>query len=131
MKNGKKRITLFANNNPSLGPSFPVARGAAFYRKEIIVKVLFKDVGRRKASWEADLPVLDESALLRSISKNGGLASRDVDVTLNADGSGVIIVGGFRVVGSFYLVGEPAMPPRRRPTRPTSTGLPREDETNA
>lgn len=69
------------------------------------VKVEFRNVGRGKRTWTATLPDLSDVSLLREIRKNGGLASRGVEVEMEEDGTGAIFVGGWRMVGTFEVVG--------------------------
>jgi hypothetical protein len=69
------------------------------------VSVAFADVGRGKRSWIAELPAFTEAALERQVRKNGGLASRGIEVQLVSETEGVVLVGGFRVVGRFSIQG--------------------------
>lgn len=69
------------------------------------MKIQFKEVGRNKKTWTAEVNELSESALLREIKKSGALMSRGVDVVLDdGDTSGLIIVGGWRTVGTFEIL---------------------------
>lgn len=64
-------------------------------------RVKFEDVGRDKQSWEATVAKIDYPSLMKSIRAHGALGSRDVDLEMTGDASGVILVGGFREVGTF------------------------------
>ena len=69
----------------------------------------FSNVGRDKSSWTAEIKNPSESALAKEAKRGGRLMSRDVDVELNDDCSaGVVIVGGWRTVGSFTIERKPA-----------------------
>jgi hypothetical protein len=73
------------------------------------MKILFKNVGRGKFTWEADVKTFTESALVRAIKKKKALMSNDIDVVENpSGGSGIIVVGGFHNVGEWFIVKEPA-----------------------
>ena len=72
--------------------------------------IQFTDVGAQKKAWSATCPyspadVHDvELTVLREVRRVSALMSREVDVWYNPDtGSGSIIVGGFRRVGSFVV----------------------------
>lgn len=67
--------------------------------------VEFKDVGRSKLSWTATIKgvdVLDE--ILRAVKKKKALGSKYIDIEILEDGTGTIIVGGFRTVGAFTII---------------------------
>ena len=71
-------------------------------------KVTYRDVGREKRAWSTTFPgEMCESmveAIWIDVRKKGGLASRDLDVSYDPKASrGAVIVGGFRVVGSFTV----------------------------
>lgn len=66
------------------------------------IPVSFTDVGARKRSWKDTLADKDETLLLKSIKKFGGLNSRDVEVSIDEEKrEGAIFVGVFRCVGKF------------------------------
>jgi hypothetical protein len=75
------------------------------------VKVRFSNVGRQKMSWTAPIqrlyanssvPLFD--AMLREIKRKGALISHDIEI--NREGN---IFAGFRIVGHWEVVKEPAM----------------------
>jgi hypothetical protein len=67
------------------------------------VKTLkFKDVGRDKRSFEMRVRHMYESGLANRIRSAAGLMSRDVDIEFDGN-SGVVLVGGFRQVGTFTI----------------------------
>lgn len=65
----------------------------------------FRNVGRGKRTWRAELPDTPAaylpSRILREVQKNGGLASRVIDIEHDEHMNGTILVGGFRPVGEF------------------------------
>jgi hypothetical protein len=64
----------------------------------------FVEVGRSIRSWTSQAMAPSDEAILAEIRRRGGLASRDVDIEWNDDGAGgVILVGGFRQVGTFRV----------------------------
>lgn len=66
--------------------------------------IFFRNVGRNKCGWHAVLKPATDRRILAQIRKHGQLASRDIDFEIAEDGrSGVVIVGGFRVVGEFVI----------------------------
>lgn len=66
--------------------------------------IIFRAVGRDKKCWTSILRPATDDLILREIRRHGGLASRDIDAMIDDDGThGVIIVGGFREVGTFTL----------------------------
>lgn len=69
------------------------------------VIVEFTNVGRGKKSWTQELDDVDHDSLLSSVLKHGALMSRDIEFAEDPDSNlGKVIVGGFRVVGSFRLL---------------------------
>jgi hypothetical protein len=68
------------------------------------ITVEFRNVGRGKRTWIANLPNLSDAALYREVSKSGALANQGIDFDVSEDGSGTIYVGGFRPVGTFQTV---------------------------
>ena len=68
------------------------------------MKVLFKDVGRGKQTWIADLRSIERGDLLRSVRSHSALKSREIDFDLTDEANGVILVGGFRAVGTFAVL---------------------------
>jgi len=64
--------------------------------------VHFENVGRRKKSGSADIP-LTEAAILKEIRRNGALMSRDIDFTLDLDTGEGSIYAGFHVVGRIRV----------------------------
>lgn len=69
------------------------------------MKVTFTDVGRDKRTWTAEIDELTDAALVRSIRKSA-LLSSGIDVEFETPTSGLVIVGGLRVVGRFQAVNE-------------------------
>jgi hypothetical protein len=71
--------------------------------RSIIVN--FSNVGRNKRSWSKTFPQgVTTGHIAREAKRNGGLMSSEVDAELNDGGSmGHIIVGGWRVVGTFTI----------------------------
>ncbi len=69
------------------------------------MKVLFKDIGRDKKSWEKQM-YPDADLIAKEASK--ALASRDVEASFDEDSlvAGDIIVGGMRFVGRFEVVND-------------------------
>lgn len=68
------------------------------------VIVEFQSVGRAKRTWTTILPELSEVALYRAVKQRGALGSREIDFDYNEDEKrGLIVVGGFRVVGAFKV----------------------------
>lgn len=68
--------------------------------------VQFENVGRNKKSWTADIEEINGDLLMRQIRKHGALGSRDVSFLWDDDtNEGVVVVGGFRQVGTFRVVG--------------------------
>lgn len=66
--------------------------------------VKFENVGRDKKTWSADVSSLSDAELIRSIRKQGALASRDIAFEWSEEGtSAQIYVGGFRCVGSISI----------------------------
>jgi len=67
------------------------------------MKIEFKDVGRDKKSWTANVSKLDHASLYRAVKKAGALRSRDVDFGMEmTDGWGRIFAG-FQCVGSWRI----------------------------
>ena len=67
--------------------------------------VLFENVGRAKKTWASTVDAIEGDTLLREVRKHGALGSRDVSFLWDDETSeGVVVVGGFRHVGSFRLV---------------------------
>lgn len=69
------------------------------------IKVKFHEVGRDKRSWSANLSApLSERAIAKEAKSVARLLSSCVDAELNETRTaGVIIVGGFRTVGTFTV----------------------------
>lgn len=67
------------------------------------VTVEFSDVGRGKTTWRSTVK-RDEDELIRAIRKSGALMSRTIEVTYETEDNGSILVGGFRVVGSWRVL---------------------------
>lgn len=68
------------------------------------MKIHFKEVGRDKRSWTAESKSPSESWLAKEAKRGAALMSSGVDVILNDLGtSGVILVGGWRQVGTFTI----------------------------
>ena len=71
------------------------------------MKIAFKDVGRSKVNWTAEIdtdkPLDDlEYELAYEVFKTGGLVSRGISVSINDDFSGDIYAG-FHKVGTFSV----------------------------
>lgn len=69
--------------------------------------VHFENVGHSRLSWDAEMEILSERALLRAIRRRKALASRCVEFTMEIEGEntvGAIYVGN-RSVGSFRIDG--------------------------
>ena len=69
-------------------------------------KVEFKDIGRNKRSFTEVIAGNDEAPnhnkVARVAKSTGGLLSRDVEAVSDPDSKeGIVIVGGFRTVGTF------------------------------
>ena len=81
-----------------------------------MITVQFKDVGRDKRSWSIALaanPLSTDSiehAVACEAKRGGRLMSSGVEAEMANPDGGVIIVGGFRVVGTFAIVDAPADP---------------------
>ena len=68
------------------------------------MKIHFKEVGRDKRSWTAESKSPSESWLAKEAKRGAALMSSDVDATLSDSGaSGIILVGGWRQVGTFTI----------------------------
>jgi len=68
----------------------------------------FENVGRRKKTGSADIP-LTEAAILKEIRRNGGLMSRGIEFTLDLDTGEGIVCAGFHVVGRIRVPGPAAV----------------------
>ncbi len=66
------------------------------------MKVEFVNVGRNKVSWAIETKTVDEDFLALQVRKRGVLMSRDIDVSLSEDGTGIIFAG-IRPVGDVYV----------------------------
>jgi hypothetical protein len=65
------------------------------------MRVLFKNIGRTKATWEED--VESERGLLQALLRRKVLMSKDIDINWNGE-EGSIFAGGFHWVGEIHLV---------------------------
>lgn len=66
------------------------------------MKVYFENVGRSKATWQAEVKgELTCEWLYKQVKPY--LASRGIDFFLDEVGKGEIVVGGFRTVGTFRI----------------------------
>lgn len=66
--------------------------------------VEFIDVGRDKRSWTETIEGKDlYFEIERVVRRSGAIMSRGIDVEIEEDGTGKIIVGGFRTVGTFKI----------------------------
>ena len=67
------------------------------------IEVSFQNVGRGKNWWDAVIPGNNITAeIISEIKKKGALVSREIAIEFDATGmNGVILVGGFREVGTF------------------------------
>ena len=69
------------------------------------ITIEFKDVGRDKKTWRAEVTDLSEQSILRALRAGGALMSRDIDLDYDpVTGCGDIIVGMIRHVGTFRRV---------------------------
>ena len=69
------------------------------------MKVEFIDVGMNKKSWSAEISDLFHEELFKEVKKNGDIMSQNIDFTYdNETNSGQVIVGGFRIVGTFKVL---------------------------
>lgn len=71
-------------------------------------RVIFVSVGRDHKSWETTLQQMPtETILAKLVSKSGAVRSRDIDCVFDDEAMeyGTVIVGGFRPVGAFRVVG--------------------------
>ena len=73
------------------------------------MKILYKDIGRNKRSWEETCAYADLDKIARSAKKKGGLMSRSVEAAYDETDKlqatkGTIFVGMFRAVGTFELI---------------------------
>lgn len=70
-----------------------------------MITIKFENVGREKKSWEKKFKEVDESQIAREAKRGAGLMSSGVDAEINDMGSaGVILVGGWRTVGTFSII---------------------------
>ncbi len=67
-------------------------------------KIAFKDVGRGNSCWTEEMPEIDDESLYKSVKKNGGIMSQEIDFYWDDKNIGQIVVGGFRVVGTFEVI---------------------------
>ena len=70
------------------------------------MKVKFKGVGASNQNWTADIEKLDHDLFYSEVKSSGAIMSSDIDFSVDDNGiNGQIIVGGFRVVGEFEVLG--------------------------
>ena len=76
------------------------------------MKIMFRDVGRDKASWAAEIKKEtfedDEQFyewLTREVRQHG-IRSHDIDYVLNEDETQGKLYAGFRCIGEFALAGK-------------------------
>lgn len=70
-----------------------------------MITIKFQEVGRDKRSWEKSFKEVNEDQIAKEAKRGAGLMSSDVDAEINDIGSaGVILVGGWRAVGTFFIV---------------------------
>lgn len=68
------------------------------------MKIHFKEVGRDKRSWTAEHKSPSDVWIAKEAKRGAGLMSRDIDVEMNEClSAGVVIVGGWRQVGTFTI----------------------------
>lgn len=69
------------------------------------VRIQFRNVGRDKKTWTADVADVSDEVLIRQIRREGALMSRDIDVLWNdSHTGGAIYVGIWRKVGDFVVL---------------------------
>jgi len=71
------------------------------------MRLLFSNVGRKKRTWILDVNEdsgLFEDQIDKSIRKNGGLLSRDVDFDIDLDDGRGTIFAGFHKVGDITVL---------------------------
>lgn len=70
-----------------------------------MITIKFENVGRDKKSWEKNFKEVDEFQIAMEAKRGAGLMSGIVHAEINDMGSaGVILVGGFRTVGTFSII---------------------------
>ena len=70
------------------------------------MKIHFRNVGREKKSWTAEVGDLHDDTLIREIRREGALMSQGIDFAWNNEGTGGgIFVGIFRKVGDYWVEG--------------------------
>lgn len=71
------------------------------------MKIVFENVGRSNASWEATCNELDYDWFYKQV-KSHGVRSRELDFCLKKDNQkeGVIFAGMVRPIGTFKIVEE-------------------------
>jgi hypothetical protein len=73
------------------------------------MKILFKNVGRDDRSWEAEFDCLDHKEMVKEVKRNSIVLSSNIEFFIDDQNRfGQIIVGGFRVIGTFEIVGAEA-----------------------
>ena len=70
------------------------------------MQIHFRNVGRDKKCWSAEVSDLHDDTLIREIRREGALMSRGIDFAWNDSGTGgAIFVGIFRKVGDYWVEG--------------------------
>jgi hypothetical protein len=78
------------------------------------VTVSFREVGRDKKTWTADMDSLSDSALIKQIKKQRALASSGIDFAWDDCGQHAgIYAGGFRHVGNLSVEGGVKFPGKK------------------
>lgn len=77
------------------------------------MKIAFKDVGRGKRNWTAEIDTTQDREdvsydLASEVLKSGALLSRGIEVSLSDDKSEGTVFAGFRPVGTFAPAPEAA-----------------------
>lgn len=70
-------------------------------------EVTFSSVGRGKVSWKQTFEEIDADVMCRAVKGKAHLMSNDIDLAWDNEErhKGTVIVGGFRVVGTFEVTG--------------------------
>ena len=68
------------------------------------MQVEFKEVGRNKKSWCAEMATVNHESLVRSIREQRALMDREIDFELH----GLVLAGGSQIVGRFRIVAGPS-----------------------
>lgn len=77
-----------------------------------MIKIKFSNVGRFKASWEAELKTFDWDSLYKQVK--GRLMSKDIDFDFSEESGEGVVIAGDRIVGQFKIVADPDPSPDSR-----------------